>query len=295
MQAHLCPAMDPFLAQPHITRPLPPASSAFQVCPDQTPMLLSTQLTLLLQPFIDLPLPSPPIPPMFRKQLQVRREQASLPSAPISLSSSSPHLLNNPLLWLCGGPFSPLSVYTYWPLCPRAREQCTRTQKEDGRRDLPLPPVPPGGAHALCLPTALSGCTWPFMSLPTPRSCECRKVPQPSMFCPRFLHLLCLLPGMFPQRISGLFPRESVVSPTTAAPLLFLQSTHHGLIVHVLYSFSISPFYMVQNNVCFLDLWCTSREWHLSKPLLIEWMKVWILNYLYPLYHGMCLLLTQPL
>ena len=112
MQAHLCPAMDPFLAQPHITRPLPPASSAFQVCPDQTPMLLSTQLTLLLQPFIDLPQPSPPIPSMFRKQLQVLREKASLPSAPISLSSSSPHLFSIPLCWLCGGPFSPLSIHT---------------------------------------------------------------------------------------------------------------------------------------------------------------------------------------
>ena len=159
MQSHLCPAMDLLLDQPHITRPLPPVSSAFQVCPDQTPMLLSTRLTLLLQPFIDLPLPSPPIPPMFRKQLQVLREQASLPSAPISLSSSSPHLLGNPLCWLCGGPFSPLSVYTYWPLCPRAREQCARTQKEDGRRDLTFPPPPPGAARALCLLTALSGCT----------------------------------------------------------------------------------------------------------------------------------------
>ena len=39
---------------------------------------------------------------------------------------------------------------------------------------------------------------------PPPRSCDCRKLPQPSMFCPRPLHLLCLLPGMFPQRISGL-------------------------------------------------------------------------------------------
>ena len=89
----------------------------------------------------------------------------------------------------------------------------------------------------------------------------------------------------------GCFPRESqgsCVSPTTAAPLLFLQSTHHGLIVHVLYLFSVSPFYMVQRNVCFLGLRCTSREWHLSKPLLIEWMKVRFLNYLYPLYHGMC-------
>ena len=74
MQSHLSPAMDPLLVQPHIIRPLPPASSAFQVCLDQTPMLLSTQLTLLLQPLIDLPLPSPPIPPMFRKQLQVLKE-----------------------------------------------------------------------------------------------------------------------------------------------------------------------------------------------------------------------------
>ena len=129
MQSHLCPAMDPLLNQPYITRPLPPESSAFQVCPDQTPMLLSTQLTLLLQPFIDLPLPSPPIPPMFRKQVQVLREQASFLSAPISLPSSFPHPLSIQPGWLCGGPFSPLSICTYWSLCPRAREQCARTQK----------------------------------------------------------------------------------------------------------------------------------------------------------------------
>ena len=37
--------------QPHITRPLHAVSSGLWVCPDQTPTLLSTQLTLLLQPF----------------------------------------------------------------------------------------------------------------------------------------------------------------------------------------------------------------------------------------------------
>ena len=47
MQPHLCPAMDPILVQPHITRPLPPASSDLGVCRDQTSTLLSTQLTLL--------------------------------------------------------------------------------------------------------------------------------------------------------------------------------------------------------------------------------------------------------
>ena len=41
--------------QPHITRPLHAVSSGLWVCPDQTPTLLSTQLTLLLQPFTDPP------------------------------------------------------------------------------------------------------------------------------------------------------------------------------------------------------------------------------------------------
>ena len=151
MQSHLCPAMDPFLDQPHITRPLPPASSAFQVCPDQTPMLLSTQLTLLLQ------LVSDPSSHSGSRSRSSDREQASLPSAPLSLSGSTPTLcLAVQALW---GPFSPLSVYTHRSLCPRAREQCPRTQKEGGGWALPFPPAPLGGARALCLPPALSGCT----------------------------------------------------------------------------------------------------------------------------------------
>ena len=125
--------------------------------------------------------------------------------------------------------------------------------------------------------------------------------PQEAVIAGRRLSLACSAPDPCTCCVffQGCFPRESQgsrVSPTkTAASLLFLQSTHHGLIVHVLYSFSVSPFYMVQSNVCFLDLRCKSREWHLSKPLQIEWMKVQILNYLYLLYHGMCLLLIQPL
>ena len=117
----------------------------------------------------------------------------------------------------------------------------------------------------------------------------------------RHLSLACSVPDPCTCCVffQGCFPRESQgfrVSPSkTAAPLLFPQSTHHGLIVHFLYLFSVSPFYIVQSNVCFLDLRCKSRVWHLSKPLLIEWMKVQILDYLHPLYLGMCLLLTQPL
>ena len=53
---------------------------------------------------------------------------------------------------------TPVCLYILVPLS-RAREQCARTQKEGGGWDLPFPPTPPGGARALCLPPALSGCT----------------------------------------------------------------------------------------------------------------------------------------
>ena len=106
-------------------RTLPPASSALQVCPDQIAMLLLTQLTLLLQPFSDYA----PLPHSGCSSRSSNREQASFLSAPISLSSSFPHPLSIQPGWLCGGPFSPLSICTYLSLCPRAREQCARTQK----------------------------------------------------------------------------------------------------------------------------------------------------------------------
>ena len=167
MQSHLCPVMDPILVQPHITRPLPPASSDLGVCPDQTPTLLSTKLTLLstelthlLQPFTDTPPPtSPPPTTTFTKQLKVLKQTGFLAVCSHQPSQFVPTPIGVQLSWLCGGPFSLLSVCTHRSLCPRAREQCARTQKEGGGWDLPFPPAPPGGARALCLPTALSGCT----------------------------------------------------------------------------------------------------------------------------------------
>ena len=110
-------------------------------------------------------LPPPPPLHVWEAAPGPQTEQAS--SARISLSSSSPHPLGVQLCWLCGGPFSLPSVCTYWSLCPRARELCPRTQREGGGWALPFPPAPLGGARALCLPPALSGCTWQFMSLPT--------------------------------------------------------------------------------------------------------------------------------
>ena len=162
--------------QPHITRPLPPVSSGLWVCPDQTPTLLSTQLTLLLQPFRD-----PPCQPCSGcSSRSSNREQASLLSAPTSLSSCAGFVgaLSHPFLekgmathssilawrtpWTEGPGrlqsmgsqrvrhdsatdtlifnfFSPLSVFIFWSLCPQAREQCARAQKEGEKRALPFP------------------------------------------------------------------------------------------------------------------------------------------------------------
>ena len=152
MQPHLCPAMGPNLVQPHITRPLLPASSALGVCPDQTATLLPTQLTHLLQPFMDT-------------------THTHLPHHSGSSSRSSNRLLLPPSAFpvhphthsvsSCAGSvgfFLTPSVCTHWSLCP---EPGSSVQDTEGRQKaaLPFPPSLPGGAHALCLPTALSGCT----------------------------------------------------------------------------------------------------------------------------------------
>ena len=159
MQSHLCPAMDPILVQPHITRPLPPASSALGVCPNQTPTLLSTQLTTCSSPsWTHLPPPHLHPPPHSQSSSRSSTKQASLLSAPISLSSSSPHPLGVQLGWLCGGPFSPASVCTHWSLCS---EPGSSAQDTEGRwkKGPAIPSFSSRGRPALHLPTALSGCT----------------------------------------------------------------------------------------------------------------------------------------
>ena len=163
----------------------------------------STQLTLPLQPFTDNPTPSPTCSGSSSRSSN--REQASLLSARLSLSSSSPHPLGVQLCWLSGGPFSPLSVCSHWSLCPRAREQCARIQTE-GRRLRPC--------HSLLL---LQGAPVPFV-FPQPSvgaldrlwvpstsmRCECRKAPQPCVFSSRTPATAVSSSRMFPQRVSGL-------------------------------------------------------------------------------------------
>lgn len=149
MQSHLCPAMDPILVQPHITRPLPPASSALGVCPNQTPTLLFTQLTTCSSPLWTLPTPHPPPRPI---KEAAPGPQTGLLLLPPSAFPARPHthsvsscagsvgLLSHPHLSVHTGP----SV--------QSQGAVHRTQKEGGRRDLPFPPSPPGGALPFVFP-----------------------------------------------------------------------------------------------------------------------------------------------
>ena len=160
MQSHLCPAMDPILVQPHITRPLPPASSDLGVCPDQTPMVLSTQLTHLLQPFMDTPPPtSPPPTTTFTKQLQVLKQTGFL-----AVCS------HQPFQFICTPTWCPAELALWGscltPVClcilvPLFQSQGAVPQDTEGRWRMgpAIPSCSSRGRGALCLPSALSGCT----------------------------------------------------------------------------------------------------------------------------------------
>ena len=114
--------------QLHIARPLPPVSSDLHVCLDRILMLLSTQLTLPLQPFSDNRTPTPARSGSSSRSSN--REQASLPSAHLSLSSSSAHPLGVQLCWLCGVLSHPcLSVHTG----PSVQRKRTVSQGTEGR------------------------------------------------------------------------------------------------------------------------------------------------------------------
>ena len=168
---------------------------------------------------------------------------------PNSFSISSPtHLISSHAGFVGVLSHSRLSVHTGCSWCPRAREQCVRAQKENERWALPFPPAPPGGACAICLPTALSGCAWP-----------CRKAPQPSLFSPR-----TPAPAVSSSRDVSPHSLRAPVSPHLRhwPLLLFLWSRHHGLIVYFLYSFSV-PHYMMQSVVYCLDL----LSWSVSLAL----------------------------
>ena len=191
MLSHLCPAVDPVLVQPHIPDPWllhylswSDSHTAVYTAHPPAPALLRPLFT-------------------FRKQLQILKEQASLPFAPLSLSSSTPTQYPA-VLALCGSFLTP-SVCPYWSICPRVREQCTGHKKMGPA----IPSCSSRGCPALCLPTALSGYPWPFRSPPTcPQAVNAGRHLSPVCFVLGPLHLLCLLTGCVPRQ-----PQGSCVSP----------------------------------------------------------------------------------
>ena len=146
MVSHLCPAVDPVLVQPHIPDPHLLHYQVFGsvlirlpcCCLHSSPSCSSPSQTPL---HIQEAAPGP----QTENRLPCR-----LPPQPFRLY---PHSGSG-----CAGSvgsFLTPSVSAHWSLCPRAREQCTGHRRKAA---LPFPPTPPGGAPALCLPTALSGC-----------------------------------------------------------------------------------------------------------------------------------------
>ena len=177
--------------------------------------------------------PPTPHPAPLRKQLQVLKQASS---APISLSSSSPHPLGIQLCWLCGGPFSPASVCTHWSLCsePGSSAQDTEGRWKTGPA---IPSFSSRGRPALHLPTALSGCTWRFMSPPATYKLWMQEGASAQ-------HLLSQEPCTccaFFQDVS-LDSHRAPMSPhlRQQLPLFFLQSTGHSPVAHFLYLFRVS-------------------------------------------------------
>lgn len=163
-------------------------------------------------------------------------EQILLLYVPSSFFHLVPHTLDIQPHWLCGVlSHSHLSVHTACPHVPEPGSSALGHRRK----------VKDGPCHSLLL---LQGAPVPsvfpqpsvmrltiYGSL-NPRSCECRKALSPACSVPGPLHLLCLLPGMFSHIVSGLPCLLSKI----VAPLAFLQSRHHGLIVYFLYC-SVSP------------------------------------------------------
>ena len=213
------------VSAPH-PRPLPPASSVLKVCPDQIPMLLFTQLTLLLQPFSD----RAPLPHSGCSSKSSNREQASFLSAP-SAFPAHPHTYS---VSSCAGSVGVLShpclsVHT----CPSVPEPGNsvpgHTRWKMG------PAIPSCSSRGRLCPLSSHSPQWVHLtineSLQPPLSCECRKAPQPSAGP---LHLLCLLTGCVPTWSQG----SCVSTSKIAAPLAF--PTEHTSQPHIAFLYTQS-------------------------------------------------------
>ena len=211
MLSHLCPAVDPALVQPHIA----------------DPHLLHYQIfgsVLIRLPHCCLhsspSCSSPSQTPLHIQEAAPGPQTENRLLLPLSTLLAHPHIHSvSSCAGSVGSFLTPVCLYT---LVPLSQSQGALCQDPEGRWALPFPPAPPGGARALPLPTALSGCTWLFMSPATsPQAVNAGRRLSPVCSVPRPLPLLCLLPGCFPRESQG-----SLVSLSKRAPPLAFSLEH---------------------------------------------------------------------
>ena len=161
-----------------------------------------------------------------------------------------------------------------------------------------IPPAPPVGTCAPCLPTAHRGLHLTIYEYsPSPHELWMQEGASAWLVQSQDPCTCCVF-------FQGCFPRESqgslVSLSKTAAPLDFPQSTHHSPVEHFLYTFSVPLYAMLRILFC-LDL--RVYPWHLGQclvphqSLLIEWMKIGTLFlFIFDLLcYGICPFLTQLL
>ena len=131
MQSHLCPAMDPILVQPHITRPFLLHHQLLGSVLIRLPHCCLHSSPHVPALYGHCPPPTPHPAPL-RKQLQVLKQACFFcPHQPFQLVPTPTRYPAVLALW--GSFLTPVCLYTLVPLF-RAREQCTghRRKVEEG-------------------------------------------------------------------------------------------------------------------------------------------------------------------
>ena len=169
------------------------------------------------------------------------------------------------MMALWGSFLTPVYLYILVPLSQSQGAVCQDT--EGGRPALMFPPTPLGGILALCLPTALNGYTWPFMSLTIPYKLWMQEGTSAQHVLSQEPCTCCLLPGCFPRESQGF---------------------------HVSTSKTVTPLAFPSEDMSWTDMSWTDMSWtDMSKGkkwILLDLMKQWCLC----LYPGVLILITDP-
>ena len=192
MLSHLCPAVDPVLVQPHIPDPRLLHYQVFRSVLIRLPhCCLHSSLSCSSPSYTPLHIQGAAPGPQTENRLLL----------PPSAFLAHPHIHSVSSCAGSVGSFLTLSVCAYWSLCPRAREQCTGDRRKTD-------PAVPSCSSRGAVPSVFPQPQWVHLAIyespHQPRSCECRKAPQPNVFSPRTPAPAVSSSRMFPQRVLGL-------------------------------------------------------------------------------------------